>query len=390
MRLSDLKALASNLGLNVLEGPVKAKQPYLEALRAYYFQRDYPTGCPYSELEPMKCFSYYDLSQREQDALWADKSGWVVQTKFNGQRLILHWIKDVGVFCHGRETNKTTFRRTEYTAYLPFTVVPKFTATVDCEATSTDLQHTLSILKMRSEASLEAQKKTPLVFHVFDIVRWEAYDLRLRPLDERLAFLGDFREAIAGIPGMEYFEFPQIRFQGKKAFFDGILDSAGEGCVFKLLTSPYIDSSSRSRRGWVKIKRQIEIAAYVSGCEPGKPGSVLDHRAAIVYFSVTTERGEVLIAKVSTLPWSWIKANSYYDRATKTVALAEGVLGKVAIICGMELSRKSRRLISPRWLGWRSDLTKDDCRYSFSDIEAVRNGSTSVVLARIVSNPGMG
>src|SRR5258708_14326099 len=271
MTLRDLQKEAEVLGLKV--EPSKARAPYLEALRAHFLKRDFPNGLPYEELTPMLCFDFWSLDPKHQKSLWKSHD-WAIQQKLNGVRLILHLVKGMGVFAHSRTVSVHTYRRTELTDRLLFgSHVPDFTATVDCEVVAGNLQQSNSLLHARASESLRLQKETPLKLYVFDLIKWEQTDLRLRKLAERLSFMPDFQAAITKAQLASHFAYPPIVFQGKKAVFDKILAEGGEGIVFKNLNFAYIDSNSRSCHGWVKLKRQIELEAYVSGFEVGKSGS---------------------------------------------------------------------------------------------------------------------
>jgi ATP-dependent DNA ligase len=384
MNLSDLKRRVETLGLKVVTDGAPAKEPFIAALKDHFLSKDYPDGPPFEEIQPMLCRSYGDLSQKEQDALWKDGNDWLAQEKLNGVRLILHCVKGVGVFGHGREINTKNFRRSEFHHHLLFhDFIPSFTATLDCEVVAGSLQSTVALLRMKPEESREKQSQTPLKIHVFDVTRWEGFDLRVRRLDERLAFIQDFRTAITAASMGQHFEFPAVHFQDKRGVFDRIIKAGGEGVVLKRLSSPYIDATSRSRTGWIKCKRGLEVTAYVSGFEPGRKGSLNENRVAVLHFSVNTENGPLLVAKISSLPNDLQKAVTQRDSATKTVGINPTFLGKVATISGVEIAYKSGRLTSARILHMRGDLLKEDCSYSASDLDAIRKGATDVVPMRI-------
>lgn len=167
MNLADLQKECQKLGLATESS--KARLPYLEALRGYYLKRDFPNGLPYTELTPMLCCDYWRLGDKLQKVIWKDHN-WIAQQKINGIRLIVHFVKGVGVFAHSRVVSVRTYRRSELTDQLPFkSFIPDFTATIDAEMT------------------------TPFKLHVFDITNWQGTDLRLRKLSERLAYLKDFQ-----------------------------------------------------------------------------------------------------------------------------------------------------------------------------------------------------
>jgi hypothetical protein len=384
-RLNDLKKECLSLGLDVEPGPKPAKEPYLQALRDCYIKRDYPNGLPYEEINPMLAYDFWKFSPREQIELWRN-DGWLCQEKLNGVRLVLHFVKGVGIFAHSRTVGVRTYRRTVLTGHLLFgEFVPSFTATVDTDITASTLQQTTALLHMRPEDSRRLQQDTPLKVHVFDVIRWEESDLRLRPLTDRLAFIKDFQDAIATAELTKYFVFPPVFFLNKEAVYNKILASGGEGVVLKRLSSHYEDSSVRSRTGWVKCKRQVGFDAFITGFERGRPGSDYENLVSCLVFSINTQDCCLPIAKISALPWFFRKEISVYDKTTNTVELGADLFGRVAHIKGLELSRKARRLVHPRVSFWRTDLQKEQCNYSMKDIENLRLGNVGVVPMRIIS-----
>ena len=98
--LRNLQLRCAELRIDVKSGKRPAKEPYLQALRACYLKRDYPAGLPYAELCPMLAFPYWSLKPAEQELIWRDDNGWCAQQKFNGNRIIVHFVKDVGVYAH--------------------------------------------------------------------------------------------------------------------------------------------------------------------------------------------------------------------------------------------------------------------------------------------------
>jgi ATP-dependent DNA ligase len=354
-----------------------------------------PNEVSYEELVPMLLFPYWNLKLAEQTAIWKDSNDWIAQQKLNGCRTILHFVNGVGVFAHSRTVSKTTGRRQEFRDHLLFSdFVPKFTATVDCEAivdksvdtrpytskgevTRSSLQSTTAVLHLEAEASkaLQRDQDAPLVFHVFDMVRWQELDLKKKPLCERLSYLVDFRAAIDSVQLGKYFEYPQVRFQGKEDFFHEVTSRGGEGVVLKNLNSVYEDSSARNRKGWIKVKHQLECQAFVSGFERGKTKGEWKNKVGVLIFSVLTEKGEQVIAKITNLPFPFRKQISVYDPVVNKVELNPDVYGKVATVGGVEISQRAYRLSHPKLIRWRSDVLKEQCRYSAADIECAGWGS---------------
>jgi len=328
----------------------------------------------------MLCFPYWELQPREQNFLWKDDNQWAAQEKINGVRLILYFVRGVGVFAHSR----TQHRLEDHLLFKDF--IPDFTATVDTEAivnksidtrpyttkgevTGSSLQSTVAVLRMKYGASrrLQLEQDAPLVFHAFDITNWDGQNLKARKLCERLAFLSDFQKAIRD-QGVQYFVFPPIRFQGKRAFFNEVVERGGEGIVLKNLDSQYEDSSSRVRNGWIKVKKSKEFYAFVTGFARGKPTSKLRNQVAFLEFSVKTPNGDRVIAKIASLPWLLRKKVSHYNPKTDEVELHPGAYGRVALIRGQEFSHRACRLSHAKIDSWCGTMTAEMCVYSGESI----------------------
>ena len=404
--LEELMKQCQALGLIVIQnGKRPAKEDYARELRAYHLAQDRPGGLPYVELTPMLCFPYWKLNAREQARIWEDNNGWVAQRKLNGVRIVLHFIKDLGVFAHSRTVSEQTFRRVELSNHFLFAGMrPDFSAVADSEAiiekpidtrpytskgeiTKSSLHSTTAALHLEAEASrrLQREQQAPLCIHVFDITNWQGEDLRSQPLDARLGCMLKFQQEIKRAADItQHFAFPEIRLHSKRAFFDEITGAGGEGVVLKNLSSTYHDNNSRDRHAWVKCKNQISFEAFCSGFDPAHPDSAIAGKIACLHFSVMIGKEKArLIAKISNLPWEFRKQISVFDRRTYTVSLDTNTFGRVATISGFEFSGRAARLVSPRIDHWRSDLRPEDCRYNQQDLDALRNGATGKTAIRI-------
>jgi ATP-dependent DNA ligase len=385
-RLSELKTKCRELGLTVTRsGSREARADYVFALRTHFLFRDFPDGCSFDELCPMLAFAYWDLRPDEQEGLWRDNNTWVAQEKFNGVRVILHFVKGVGVFAQTRVVSLKTYRRTDVTDRLQFSeFIPDFTTTVDCEvivdksvvtprgkSTKSSLQSTTAILHMEPEASKRVQRdqEAPLVFNVFDITNWNGLNLRDRKLCERLGYLLDFRTILSTTEWCRYFNFPSVCFGQKKTFFDKIVAEGREGIVFKNLNSRYNDSERRSRTGWVKMKRQREFDAFVSGFGPGRPEGRYKNLVGYLIFSVMTEAGPHEIARIASLPRAFRKKITVRDPESRQVTLHPQMMGKVASLTGQEIAPRSFRLSHPKIVRWCRLGVKDQCTYSLAAIK---------------------
>lgn len=233
--LPNLKVLqkkCEELGLDYLpeDGKKLGKAHCVNALRNHFLPED---GLPYEETTPMLCFAEWNLKPEEQKEAWEAET-WAAQRKLNGCRLILHFVKGKGIYAHSRTTSVKTYRYEELTGKLLIKDhKPDFSATIDCEAliekpvntapftpkgetTKTSLHSTVSALHLADENSirLQTEQDAPLIFHVFDIMRWneeEGRGLLDESLWHREAARTEFAEAIAKTDIAKYFEFPAWR-----------------------------------------------------------------------------------------------------------------------------------------------------------------------------------
>jgi ATP-dependent DNA ligase len=352
----------------------------------------------------MQCFAYWLLKPAEQEALWKDDNSWVCQEKLNGVRAILHFIKGSGLYVHSRNIDSKTGRRTDFTDHLLFRdFVPGFDAVVDAEVvvrkpvdtrsyttgggiTRSSLHSTTAVLRMELEASkrLQIEQNAPLIFYTFDAISWQGTDLRQKPLYERLVHLADFQTLVKLGPLNEWFAYLPIVFLDKKNFFNRTVQEGGEGVVLKNLNSSYEASTSRRRDGWVKVKKQVEFDAYVSGFERGKPGGEWKNKVGCLVFSVHTTEGEHVIARITNFPFHIRKRISFHDPVTDTVEMSPNAYGRVATVAGFEIAQRSFRLSHPRILRWKGELIPADCLYSWLDIEVPIWGSNRNFPLRIV------
>ncbi len=349
----------------------------------------------------MLSFPYWNLKAPERERIWGDHNDWVAQEKFNGCRVIVHFVRGVGTFAHSRNIDSQKYRRSDLTYHLLFAdLIPDFSATVDTEAVieknidtspftpkgskiPPSLQAVAAVLALRPESArcLQVEQNAPLMFKAFDIPRWDGRDFRPKKLIERLPYLNDFLTAINGTPAGQYFEVPPTQLYAKKLFFDRVLAKGGEGGMFKNLNSPYVDSSKRSRKGWVKVKRSVELDAFVSGFEPGKPNGRWKNKVATLLFSVDTESGLHLIAKVSSISKRNRAMITVRSKETKEISLHPSMIGKTAHLVGLEITPKSLRLLHPKVVRWNhlGVDAKTRCTYSMKDI---RTGQMALPLIK--------
>lgn len=390
-KLADLQVLCLKLNLDVkIAGKRPAKDDYVKTLREHFMPFG---GLPYTEVEPMLCFAIWNLKEGEQKGIWRSPN-FVAQRKLNGCRLIVHCIPGKGVFAHSRTVSLKTYRYQELTDKLlisnfkdfPFEIVfdceVMVEKTIDTrgytakgEVTKSSLHSTTSILHLESKNSLKIQveQDAPLMFHVFDLIKYSNLDLRNHPLMNRMEYLEDFKGWIKNTEIGKYFEFPEFVYENKQEYCDKIIEEGGEGVILKNLRSLYEDSSSRGRDAWVKVKKRIEYDAYVTGFVRGEEGTDWRNLVGALEFSVMTEKGEHMLGCPTSMTLEFRKMISVYDSITDTVTMDPQMYGKVAEISGQDVTARVMRLSHCTLDRWRDqpgdEKSKEECVIKYADLK---------------------
>jgi len=390
--LATLEKKCKELELKVEQkGKRPAKDDFIEALRAHFMPAE---GLPYEELTPMLCFAEWNLKPEEQKQIWRNPS-WVAQKKLNGCRAIVHFVKGKGTFIHSRTTSLKNYRMQELTGQAIFgKFVPNFTATIDTEViiekpvdtrpytskgevTKTSLHSTTAVLHLEAENArkLQADQNAPLIFRTFDITNWQGKDLRKEPLAVRLRYLESVFATLRLTQVYKYFEQVPIVRENKREFYELTVKEGGEGVVLKNMNSPYVDSSSRRRDAWVKVKKRQEFDAYVVDFKRGDEETGWKNLVGALAFAVKTETGEHVIAWCTNLPLEFRKQISVYDHLTDSVELLDEMYGRVAQVSGQDISARSLRLSHATIDRWRPEEGPDakqhsDCSTSMADLRA--------------------
>jgi hypothetical protein len=221
-------------------------------------------------------------------------------------------------------------------------------ANIDTGSTITEssLQATMAILATSPENAHRIQDRQDgkIRFHVFDILRFRGDDLTSLPLADRQDFL------IKAVQEADnpFLEMIPSFVVGKANIHRHIIEGDGEGTVWKKVDQSY--EPGRRVGHWLKRKRGIEVEAFVTGFKPGTNG----HSALVgaVEFGIRNPDG-------STLPIAWVSSLSDDERSILTAAglagpvqMAQGHVGRRAIIAGQELSAKAGRLRHARLVRW--------------------------------------
>jgi hypothetical protein len=116
--LAELQALSSQLGIAVPPQRRAAKEPYILALRDRFWAKENPGKSLPEQIEPMLLGDWNDIEETEAALVEADLSGWCVQEKYDGVRVLLH-VTTEGVRIMGRTISEVNFRLPEFQANLP-------------------------------------------------------------------------------------------------------------------------------------------------------------------------------------------------------------------------------------------------------------------------------
>ncbi len=126
--------------------------------------------------------------------------------------------------------------------------------------------------------------------------------------------------------------------------------NGGEGTVWKCLDEPY--EPGRRVKHWLKRKRSLEIAAFVSGYKLGNANAGNRDLIGALEFSVRQEDG-------SSKPIAWVSSWSDAERRTMTFASEEGTpslnpsyFQRPAIVSGLDIAGRSQRLRHARFVRW--------------------------------------
>lgn len=360
--LTDLQALCERLGIVVPPRKRAAKEPYLHALRDYFWKQEHPDRPLTEQIEPMLLGDWNDLDDTETLAIEKDESGWCVQEKHDGVRCLLH-ITPEGVRLTGRAVSEVNFRLSEFQSNVPHltTGFETLIGTVldgelICPASMIDtgdtrtthpLQAAVAILATTPERakSIQEQRCCPLRFVAFDILRFNGVDVTVEPLRERLTIL-ETAYLAAENPHLGLVE----TVTANKALCHELLLVEGkEGSVWKRLDQPY--EPGRRVRHWLKRKKAIEVEAVVTGFKLGTKGKGNEHAVGAIEFSTVDAGG-------TTKPIAWVSSltNEERERMTRrdgnTIALDQAMLGRRALVAGHDIAGKSGRYRHARIVKW--------------------------------------
>ncbi|MDA0352294.1 MAG: ATP-dependent DNA ligase [Chloroflexi bacterium] len=195
-----------------------------------------------------------------------DDPKWLFEPKIDGVRA-LAWIEDGRVTLRSRRENDMTAQYPNLVASLAHQ--PAHTLLLDGEVAAMDDNGVPSFERLQQRLNLQnpvevaqADRDTPVVFYVFDILHIDGVDLRRVPLEERRRIL---RRMLLPTPFVQFVDHFEV--DGLTAY-DAAMSLGLEGLVAKRRDSPY-DAGKRSQR-WRKVKARATADFVVGGYTRGE------------------------------------------------------------------------------------------------------------------------
>lgn len=362
--LTELKTECIALELVVsTTGGRAGKRPYIVALRDHFWKSRHPNEPLPAQIMPMLLGSWDDLAPAEAAEIEQDHHAWCVQEKKDGVRALLHVGRD-GVRVTGRTISQVSYRLSEFQANLPHLgagldrlagsvldgelVCPVAGIDTGRTITAHPLQAAVAILATNSNNAklIQDRHQAHLRFHAFDLLSHLGRDVAHRPLADRLELLRRAAEAADN----SHLEIVPTYVAAKAAFHDRIVESGGEGTVWKRLDSPY-EPGERSRL-WLKRKAELTVEAVVVGSKPATPGKGHEGLVGAVQFGLPLPNGSVK-------PIAWVSAWSDDQRRAMTrigptgdPVLDPAYLGRGALLIGQYQAARSGRLRHARLKLW--------------------------------------
>lgn len=360
--LAELQALCDQHGIVVPPLRRAAKEPYLLALRDHFWAKDNPDLRLPEQIEPMLIRDWHDLDDAEAALIEADQSGWCVQEKADGVRVLLHITPD-GVRMTGRTISEVNFRLSEFAANVHHLttgfenligtildgelVCPKGTINTGDTVTTHPLQAAVAILATTPEnaKAIQEDQNCRLRFVAFDVLRFRGVDTTIEPLRERLTILTTAYLSAENA----HFGLIETQTADKALFHELLIEEGKEGSVWKQLDQPYL--FGKRVRHWLKRKKGIEVEAVVTGFKPGTTGKGNAHLIGAVEFSTVDANGVTKpIAWVSN--WTDEERERMTQRDGDTVILNPMMFGKKALVGGHDIAGRSGRYRHARIIKW--------------------------------------
>jgi len=362
--LAELQAECAERGLTVPTNGRPSKEPYIVALREFHWNKEHAGEPLPPQIMPMLLSNWSDLDEEQADDLEQDMHNWIVQPKLDGIRTILQVDGTGQVRITTRCISEVNYRLSELQENLPHLeagflnlggtildgelVCPVSRLDTGSTTTSHPLQAAVAIISTSPENARRVQERQNawLRFHVFDVLQVKGQDVAGLPLYQRQVHLF---QAVA-LAKNDFVESVPSFSVGKVAVHDRLIESGGEGTVWKRVDQGYVPG--KRVRHWIKRKRGLEVEGIVSGFKPGTTGKGNENLVGAVEFSSRNGDG-------TATPIAWVSSWTNSERQLMTdprsngqVSLNPKFFGRRALIAGQSESAKSARLSHARFVRW--------------------------------------
>jgi len=271
----------------------------------------------------------------------------VVQRKYDGERMLVHFNKNE-TYCTSRRTSKKTGRYMENQdkimnlphLNLGYTII-------DCEFYGNTWSDAVGILHSLPERAYELQKTTVVKFAVFDCLFFDGTDVRDQPYEVRLQYVHQILNLLKDdrFHFVEQYKINNIDEAMKIA--KEYWSEGKEGVVMKPYGLGYYDKGMM-----LKIKRFETLDVVVCGYQEGR-GKYIGLVGALYVGYWNPEDNS--IAKISK-----VNCGTDEDRKMWKQWFDEGVaIGKVIEVKCQEVTDKSLR--HPVYMRLRDDKAKEMC-----------------------------
>lgn len=275
----------------------------------------------------------------------------VVQRKYDGERMLIHFNKNE-TYCTSRRTSKKTGRYMENQdkiANLPHLNL-NYTV-IDCEFYGNTWADAVGILHSLPERALQLQENTSVKFAVFDCLFFDGTDVRDQPYEVRLQYVHQ-------ILNMLNYQLNDFRFHFVDQFKVNNIaaayfiakdywDAGYEGVVLKPLGLGYYDKGMM-----LKIKRFETLDVVVCGYQEGR--GKYEGLVGALYVGYYDKDANIIV-KISK-----VNCGTDADRKMWKQLFDEGTaIGRVIEVKCQEVTDKSLR--HPVYMRLREDKAKEMC-----------------------------
>jgi ATP-dependent DNA ligase len=372
-----LQELADEVASHGYPLPAKyGKQELIKILQDHHWEKENPGVEKPDFQSPMLIQKLEDKPEEEREKIW-NSPDWSIELKRNGIRCVSYLgsqntftSRNVSVQNYLPEslTNQLFWLQTNMSDYagtvLDGEVISTkknidttgFTSNGKGTRSENVLQAVVALLMV--ERSVEAQKANgnPLKMVYYDIMKYKGQDVKNLPYIKRRELLGEVVGVLAQRAGADKVELNGSTTVDKRKQYDDWLKQGSEGGVLKYNHGKYLPGPTRTQEQ-LKVKKQLEIDAVVTGFIPPKSGS---HLAEGLVGGLTFSAKDINtgkwheIAGVSSLSLEFRRQITVKNPDGTFQGIIPSMYNRVAEIEGFEWT-KTIRLSHAKIARWRDE-----------------------------------